>query len=93
MVKHVVMWELKDKETKPQVAAEMKKRLEALVGVVPGLLKAEVNMGFAGADVILYTELESREALAVYADHPAHCEVKKYVHSVICARTACDWDA
>ena len=93
MVKHVVMWELKDKETKPQVAAEMKQRLEALVGVVPGLLKAEVSMGFAGADVILYTELESREALAVYADHPAHCEVKTNVHSVICARTACDWDA
>ena len=70
-----------------------KKRLEALVGVVPGLLKAEVNTGFAGADVILYTEGERREALAVYADHPAHCKVKEYVHSVICARTACDWDA
>ena len=55
MVKHVVMWELKDKETKAEVGAEMKKRLEALVGVVPGLLKAEVNTGFAGADVILYT--------------------------------------
>lgn len=93
MVKHVVMWELKDKETKAETAAEMKKRLEALVGVVPGLLKAEVNTGFAGADAILYAELESREALAVYADHPAHCEVKKFVHSVICGRTSCDWDA
>ena len=50
------------------------------------LLRAEVGVGFNGYDVALYTELEDRAALAVYADHPAHCKVKEFVHSVICER-------
>ena len=61
-------------------------------GVVPGLLRAEVGVGFNGYDVALYTELEDRAALAVYADHPAHCKVKEFVHSVICERVCCDYE-
>ena len=33
-----------------------------------------------------------RAALAVYADHPAHCKVKEFVHSVICERVCCDYE-
>lgn len=72
MVKHIVMWNLTDKDKVAENGAIMKQKLEALVGVVPGLLRAEVGVGFNGYDVALYTELEDRAALAVYADHPAH---------------------
>ena len=92
MVTHIVLWNLKDKTQKAQQGGEMKRRLEALVGVVPGLLRAEVGVGFNGYDVALYTELEDRAALAVYADHPAHCKVKEFVHSVICERVCCDYE-
>ena len=92
MVTHIVLWNLKDKSQKAQQGGEMKRRLEALVGVVPGLLRAEVGVGFNGYDVALYTELEDRAALAVYADHPAHCKVKEFVHSVICERVCCDYE-
>ena len=92
MVTHIVLWNLKDKTHKAQQGGEMKRRLEALVGVVPGLLRAEVGVGFNGYDVALYTELEDRAALAVYADHPAHCKVKEFVHSVICERVCCDYE-
>ena len=92
MVTHIVLWNLKDKSQKAQQGGEMKRRLEALVGVVPGLLRAEVGVGFNGYDVTLYTELEDRAALAVYADHPAHCQVKEFVHSVICERVCCDFE-
>ena len=94
MVKHIVMWSLTEPEKKSETAAIMKQKLEALVGIVPGLLKLEVGENFtAGAyDVILYSEFESREALALYRDHPAHKECQKYVHSVISGRTAGDME-
>lgn len=90
MVRHIVLWNLADKAHAAQNAAIMKEKLEALVGVVPGLLRAEVSAGFSGFDVSLVCEFASREALAVYADHPAHCKVKEFVHSVICERVFCD---
>ncbi len=92
MVTHVVMWNLKDTETQQEAGQEMKHKLEALVGQVPGLLEARVHLGFAGYDVCLVSRLESREALEVYQNHPAHLLVKEYVHSVISARASCDFD-
>ena len=62
MVKHIVMWNLTDKDKVAENGAIMKQKLEALVGVVPGLLRAEVGVGFNGYDVALYTELEDRAA-------------------------------
>ena len=54
MVKHIVMWNLTDKDKVAENGAIMKQKLEALVGVVPGLLRAEVGVGFNGYDVALY---------------------------------------
>ena len=92
MVKHIVLWNLTDPAHKDENAAQMKEKLEGLVGVVPGLVSAQVGRGFAGFDVALVSELTDREALAVYQDHPAHMEVKKFVHSVISERVSCDFD-
>ena len=60
MVTHIVLWNLKDKTQKAQQGGEMKRRLEALVGVVPGLSSAQVGLGFNGFDVglaVSYTHL------------------------------------
>ena len=70
MVTHIVLWNLKDKSQKAQQGGEMKRRLEALVGVVPGLLSAQAGPGFNGFDVGLVCTLESREALDAYQCHP-----------------------
>ena len=91
MVTHIVLWNLKDKSQKAQQGGEMKRRLEALVGVVPGLLSAQAGPGFNGFDVGLVCTLESREALEAYQCHPAHVAVKEYVHSVISERVCCDF--
>ena len=93
MVKHIVFWKLRDDCDKDDATRQIAGVLQPLVGVVPGLLRAEVGVGFNGYDVALYTELEDRAALAVYADHPAHCKVKEFVHSVICERVCCDYEA
>lgn len=78
MVKHIILWTLKDEFNNDQVKKEMKESLEALKGVVPGLLEIEVQiekLESSNVDVMLYSVLESEEALKGYAVHPAHVEV------------------
>lgn len=75
MVKHIILWKLKEEHNTAAVKAGIKKQLEALLGVVPGLLKIQVQtacLPTSNADVMLYSVLESPEALAAYAVHPAH---------------------
>ncbi len=78
MVKHIILWTLKDEFNNDKIKKEMKVSLEALKGVVPGLLEIEVQidkLSSSNADVMLYSVLESEEALKGYAVHPAHVEV------------------
>lgn len=78
MVKHIILWKLKEEYNNDSVKQEMKAALEALVGVVPGLLEMKIefaNLPTSNADVMLYSVLESKEALAVYAKHPEHVNV------------------
>ncbi len=78
MVKHVILWTLKEDCDKLQVKREMKIALEGLVGVVPGLIEMKIEiqpLASSNADVMLYSVLENEEALKGYAVHPAHVEV------------------
>jgi hypothetical protein len=69
MVKHVIIWKLKETvqgADKEKVLAEMKEHLEALVGKVPGLMCLEIitkPLASSNGDVMLDSELESEEAL------------------------------
>ena len=52
MVTHIVFWALKDEaegHDKRENAEHIKELLEALVGVVPGLIKAEVGINENGS--------------------------------------------
>ncbi len=81
MIKHVILWQLKDElsaEQKAAVKAEIKKGLEGLAGKVPGLLEIKVNINglpTSNADLMLDSTLESFDALKGYAVHPAHVAV------------------
>lgn len=92
MVTHVVFWKLKPEVNAQEAYEGIKVRLEELLGVVPGLCSVKVGRGFQGWDVALISEHESRAALEVYQDHPAHLSVKAFVHSVACERTSCDFE-
>ena len=79
MVKHIILWKLKPEyagDKKAEVLAGIKKNLEALAGVVPGLVEIKVNcenvLASSNADLMLDSTLESAEALKGYAVHPAH---------------------
>lgn len=92
MVQHIVMWNLKPEVDKQATAAKMKQQLEALVGVVPGLVSAQVTTGWDGCDVVLVSTCKDREALAVYQNHPEHVAVKGFIQSVAASRVFCDSD-
>lgn len=94
MIKHIVFWKVRDDENKMANMEKMRKILTDLVGVVPGLISAEVGFNYNpnGYDIALYSVLESKEALDGYQVHPAHLEVKKFVHSVITERAVADYE-
>lgn len=78
MVKHIILWTLKEEFNTDEIKINMKEGLEALKGVVPGLLEIKVQtekLPSSNVDVMLYSVLESEEALKGYAVHPAHVEV------------------
>ena len=79
MVKHVILWKLKDDlADKAGVKAGIKAGLEGLKGVVPGLVDIRVitdGLASSNADVMLDSTLADEAALKAYAVHPAHVAV------------------
>ena len=99
MLKHIVMWNLRgdDAATRARHIAQLKAAFESLRGRVPGLLHLEVGVDESrvdyACDVVLYTEFDSREALAAYAEHPEHLRVKRELGDLRTARHQVDYDA
>jgi hypothetical protein len=96
MVKHIVMWKLKEYangQSKKANAIKMKKMLEALQGVVPGAYKMEVGINYnpGGYDVVLYSEFNDHDALEGYQVHSEHIKVQEFVHEVILDRVVGDY--
>lgn len=93
MVKHIVVYTLKEGVNKPEAIRTVAASLEPLVGKIPGLLKMEIRPCFQGGmDYCLYSEFESRQALADYAVHPLHLEAKTHFHHFLATRTAADFE-
>ncbi len=81
MVKHVILWQLKDefsKEEKEKIKLGIKEGLEGLAGKIPGLLWIRVNtksLGSSNVDVMLDSAFVDEAALKGYAVHPEHVKV------------------
>ena len=69
MVKHMILWQLKDEysqEEKQQIKAEIKKGLEDLQGKIPGLVEIKVQTEYlasSNADLMLDSSFVDEEAL------------------------------
>ncbi|MDO4496726.1 MAG: Dabb family protein [Bacteroidales bacterium] len=100
MVKHIILWKLREDLTeaeKETVKAGIKEGLEGLLGQVPGLVEIKVNISgrldSSNCDVMLDSTLESPEALKGYAVHPAHVAVANgKVRPYTCQRTCLDFE-
>ena len=78
MVKHVILWKLKEEFNNDEVKNGIKESLEALLGVISGLVEIKVQtetLPTSNVDVMLYSVFESEKALKEYAVHPAHVKV------------------
>ena len=92
MVKHIVVYKLKDGVDKTEAVKIIASVLEPLVGKIPGLLHMEIRQAYQGMDYALYSEFESKQALADYAMHPLHLEAKSHFHHFIDTRVAADYE-
>jgi heme-degrading monooxygenase HmoA len=92
MVKHIVLYTLKEGVDKDAAVALIASKLEPLVGKIPGLLHMEIRRAFNGMDYALYSEFESRDALTAYASHPLHEEAKSHFFHLLGNRVAADYD-
>ena len=96
MVKHIVFWNIKEDLDIEGVFEEIKLRVEAMNGEIPGLIKVELGRDFNGSeiayDIALYSELENKHALQTYQDHPMHLHVKEFVGAVTSTRAVVDYE-
>lgn len=95
MVKHVILWQLKDsltEEEKENVKREIKVGLEGLAGKIPGLLDIKVHidgLASSNADLMLDSSFADEESLKGYAVHPEHVavadgKVRPYTANRVC---------
>lgn len=81
MVKHVILWKLKDEYSdaeKENIKKGIKEGLESLQGKIPGLVEIKVNInGLASStvDLMLDSTFEDEASLKGYSVHPEHVAV------------------
>ncbi len=94
MVRHIVMFWLKDKN--PKVVAETVTLLNSMKGKIPGMLSLDAGADFAGSarscDICLCETFETREALETYRTHPVHLPVQAHMHAVMDHSASADYE-
>ena len=96
MLKHVVIWNLKDPAQKAAQVATIRAALDAMRGRIPGLsaIESGADIGYDrdARDVVLYAEFADAAALDVYQKHPLHLEFKAVIGPLVSGRGAVDWE-
>lgn len=91
MVKHIVMYKLKDQSNADEMIQRflsMRGKIDVLKSLCAG---KDVIRSARAYDVALVCEFDSLEDLEIYASHPVHVPVKEYVHSVIAEAHSVDF--
>ena len=92
MVKHIVVYTLKEGVDKDAAVTLIASKLEPLVGQIPGLRHMEVRRCYAGMDYALYSEFDSAQAVKDYREHPLHLEAKSHFHHMLQTRVSADYE-
>ena len=92
MIKHIVMWKLKDAADAPGFKAQ----LDSCQHLVPGMLAFEVAIRTAdleaNCDVVLYSVFENSAALAAYQNHPHHHQISGGLGAMRDTRCVLDYE-
>lgn len=99
MIKHIVMWTLKDEAegaTKAENAKKMMEMLNAMSGKIWELKHLEVcdNVFLADppCDVALYSEFATRADLDAYQKHPIHQACVTFIKKIVKERRVVDYE-
>lgn len=98
MIKHIVLWKLKEGEASKRKAAaqELKEALEGLKGKIPQIRLLEVGINFnpaeTASDVSLYTVFDGQADLDLYQKHPEHLKVVEVVKRLTVERRVSDYE-
>ena len=96
MVKHVILWTLKEECNTDEVKLGIKEGLEGLKGKIPGLIDVKViinPLDTSNCDVCLDSSFDTVEALKGYAVHPEHVAVAdSKVRPNTATRTCMDYE-
>jgi hypothetical protein len=99
MIKHIVMWRLKDVahgNDRQTNATLIKEKLTALRGRIPGMVDLEVGVDFSRTDssfdLVLYSVFRDREALGAYQANPEHEALKPFIGSATSERKVVDYE-
>ena len=92
MVKHIILWKLKEENNCISVKQGIKAGLEGLIGKIPGLMEIKVQtegLASSNAEVMLDSSFEDEAALKGYAVHPEHVavadgKVRPYTKTRLC---------
>lgn len=99
MLKHIVMFKLKDfaeGKSKAENAKKLKALLESLkekISVVK-CLEIGINIGksASASDIVLYSEFDDMQALEVYRDHPEHKKAVDFIARSCSERQVVDYE-
>lgn len=98
MIRHIVMWGLKDEahgNSKDQNALLIKEKLENLKGKIDGLIDVEVGIDIkidGNDDVVLVSMVKDKEALTTYQNHPLHQAILPFIRECCKSRHAVDYN-
>ena len=94
MIKHIVMFKLKDRNK--ESIAKIVDALKTLEGNIDVLRSAEIGVNFTESernyDIVLTTEFDDRNALNAYGTHPNHLPVVETVRSLCSGSVVVDYE-
>ena len=99
MIKHIVMWRVKDKalgKIKEENINAIKIMLENLKSLIREVKDLEVGINIeeltGSHDIVLYITFENEQDLDAYQKHPEHLEVAKFIREVVTDRACVDYE-
>ena len=98
MVKHIVLFKLKDEVPEAEklvVMNKFKEAIEALPAVIPVIRKIEVGLNINPGEtwhIALYSEFDNLDDVKFYATHPEHVAAGKILAETKESRACVDYE-
>lgn len=100
MIKHIVLWQLKDSaggRSKAENANKIKEEISNLKNKIPQIISIEAGINILPAsdsfDVVLNAEFANQADLDIYQVHPDHVKFKGFIKDLVSDKRFIDYQA